>query len=251
MREVQPTLPPLARDDGVQTIAEQIGETEPASLQLLSKVVIKLNSEQALTFLKEMQEVEARGGLILPDGSRRRTPGGVFLSLVRTKCPVQVRFLFWHHKPEQGTASLQGEQPAFTWAERRAVLDEIGAMKGAVSPVKTTVIGRPSKVIDHGTCVVMSMPSTKAPSCPRASPHQRIHRPLSRSPLRGSHGDGLPRRSLTRRTHSWGKGSSAGEQDRQSCRLRDNSHDKEAPDGATAHTDARVRPRQKKRGARK
>ncbi len=61
-----------------QTIAEHLGETEPEPLQLLRKVVKKLGPEQALAFLEETQEIEAQGGLLLPDGSRRRTPGGVF-----------------------------------------------------------------------------------------------------------------------------------------------------------------------------
>src|SRR5215467_10609403 len=125
MSDEQPTKN-ITADEVEQTIAERLGETEAEPLQLLHKVVKKLGPEQALAFLKETQEIEAQGGLLLPDGSRRRTPGGVFFYPVRTKGPTPVRVLFWQRKPAQATASPL----AFTWAERIAALDEIGTEKG-------------------------------------------------------------------------------------------------------------------------
>jgi hypothetical protein len=169
MRDEQPTIA-TTRDAVEQTIAEHLGETEAEPLKLLHKVVKKLGPEQALAFLKETQEIEAQGGLLLPDGSRRRTPGGVFFYLVRTKGPKLVRFLFWQQKQEQSAASPQSPPPAFTWADRIAVLDEIGVAKGAASTVKITVIGRPGKIIDRGTCVVTSLQSCKVPSLPKGVP---------------------------------------------------------------------------------
>ncbi len=160
----------MTADEVEQTIAEHLGETEPEPLKLLRKVVKKLGPEQALAFLKETQEIEAQGGLLLPDGSHRRTPGGVFFYLVRTKGPKLVRFLFWKQKQEQSAASPQSPPPAFTWAERIPALDEIGAEKGAASTVKITVIGRPGKIIDRGTCVVTSLQSSKVPSLSKGVP---------------------------------------------------------------------------------
>ena len=159
----------MTADEVKQTIAEHLGETGPEPLQLLHKVVRKLGPEQALAFLKETQEIEAQGGLLLPDGSRRRTPGGVFFYLVRTKAPKSVRFLFWQQKPAQ-TAASPPAPPAFTWADRITALDEIGAEKGAASTVKITVIGRPGKIIDRGPCVVTSLQSSKVPSLPKGVP---------------------------------------------------------------------------------
>src|SRR5713101_9851619 len=116
MSDEQPTIA-TTRDAVEQTIAEHLGETGPEPLQLLHKVVKKLGPEQALTFLKETQEVEAQGGLLLPDGSRRRTPGGVFFYLVCAKGPTPVRVLFWQQRQKQATITPQAPT-AFTWADR-------------------------------------------------------------------------------------------------------------------------------------
>ena len=165
----EPPTPNMTADEVEQSIAGHLGETEAEPLQLLHKVVKKLGPEQALAFLKETQEIEAQGGLLLPDGSRRRTPGGVFFYLVRTRGPTPVRLLFWQQRQKQATPT-PASPPAFAWADRLAVLDEIGAEKGAASTVKITVIGRPDKVIDRGTCVVTSLQSTRIPSLPKGVP---------------------------------------------------------------------------------
>ena len=83
------------------TIAEKLGETEQGPLTQISMVVRKLGPEQALEFLKETLAIEEKGGLMLPDGSRRRSPGGVFFYLVKTKGPKEVRDLFFQKKPQQ------------------------------------------------------------------------------------------------------------------------------------------------------
>ena len=97
MSDEQPTKN-ITADEVEQTIAERLGETEAEPLQLLHKVVKKLGPEQALAFLKETQEIEAQGGLLLPDGSRRHTPGGVSFYLVRTEDPKPVCVLFWQQQ---------------------------------------------------------------------------------------------------------------------------------------------------------
>src|SRR5260370_10822433 len=89
MSDEQSTLPTMTANEVEQTIAEQLGETEPEPLQLLHKGVKKLGPEQALAFLKETQEIETQGGLLLPDGSRRRTLGGVFFIWFAPRRPSQ------------------------------------------------------------------------------------------------------------------------------------------------------------------
>jgi hypothetical protein len=165
------------RDDVVKIIASELGEHEEEPLRLLRRIVKRLGTEQALAFLKETVDIEEAGGMWLIDGSRRRTKGGVFFYLVRTKGPKEVRALFFKSKARptgQQTATAAAPIPSmpapFTWADRVAALDAIGTEKGGASTVKITVIGRPGKVIDRGTCVVTSMRAKQAPSLPKGLP---------------------------------------------------------------------------------
>ena len=60
-------------------IAAQVGETEVEPKRLITRALRNLGEERLRAFVAQALEVEAAGGLMLPDGSRRRTPGGVLL----------------------------------------------------------------------------------------------------------------------------------------------------------------------------
>jgi hypothetical protein len=173
-----------ARKATIKTIAKQLGETEAGPRQQVARVVKHLGPEQALAFLHEALAIEESGGLMLPDGSRRRTPGGVFFYLVRTKGPPAIQGL-WGRKPKppkpegQQAVSPQLATPAaeppsplqaMTWEDRLAVLQEIGAEKGSASTMKITLIGRPGKLVEKGSCVVTVMQASKAPALPKGLP---------------------------------------------------------------------------------
>ena len=64
-------------------IAEQLGEQERSPQQMIYRTIQVLGVETALALLQQTHETEAAGGMLIPDGSRRRTPGGVFFVLVR------------------------------------------------------------------------------------------------------------------------------------------------------------------------
>ena len=166
------------RKETVRTLAAQLGEQEQDPLYVVVKA---LGSEQALALLQETLQIEANGGMMLPDGSRRRTPGGVFFLLVKTNWP-QGRMALARYNASKSAASGDATsanhtarpapaQPAasFQWEDRMAVLDEIGKEKGTAN-VKMTVIGRPGKVVDKGTCVVTVVQSTKVPALPKGLP---------------------------------------------------------------------------------
>src|SRR5512135_2263191 len=178
--------PEQALKAAIKTLASELGETEAGPRQQLAMVVKQLGPEQALAFLHEAQAIEANGGLMLPDGSRRRTPGGVFFYLVRTKGPPAVQGL-WERKPKHPKpeghqavspqlATLAAEPPpppplpAMTWEDRLAVLQEIGAEKGSASTMKITLIGRTGKLVEKGSCVVTVMQASKVPALPKGLP---------------------------------------------------------------------------------
>ena len=155
-------------------LAEQLGEQEPGPRQMLYRSVQILGGEAALALLQQTHEREAAGGTLIPDGSRRRTPGGVYFLLVRQQASAeQQRRIFslggFKQRKKQtapGTTAPQSSpkqehprpQPVapLTWAERGQILDEAQQDRG-VATVKMTVIGRPSKIVERGTCVALVM----------------------------------------------------------------------------------------------
>jgi hypothetical protein len=100
MSRAKEPSPKAKQQEVAATIAEKLGETEPGPLTQISMVVRKLGPEQALAFLQETLAIEEKGGLMLSNGSRRRSPGGVFFFLGKTKGPKEVRDLFFQKKPQ-------------------------------------------------------------------------------------------------------------------------------------------------------
>jgi len=167
-------------------LAQQLGETEKEPMRVLRRIVRLLGKDQALAFLQKTQETEAQGGMMLPDGSRRRTPGGVFFYLVRSGLPKDKRHLTWATKtksqpgtPKQSAAPAAQQQPqaqttppapAFQWADRLALIKDLLPQLGVATTVKITLIGRPTQVIERGEVVLLGLQSGKAPSLPKGVP---------------------------------------------------------------------------------
>jgi hypothetical protein len=169
-----------SRAEIAQLIADQLGESEEEPKRHIYKIVKRLGADQALAYARRVQEIEAAGGVMLPDGSRRRTPGGVFFWLVKSEQPPGVvRSIFFRPRPKQESAKTNNGtsasvQPAplpppFSWEDRLAVLKEVSEEKGSTN-VKITLIGRPGKVVERGQCVIMSMQATKIPALPKGLP---------------------------------------------------------------------------------
>src|SRR5687768_1216295 len=75
----------------VNQIAEKLDETNPNALRQIAGVLNRCGTEQTLAWFEETLTIEASGGMMLPDESRRRTPGGVFLYLARTRVSDELR----------------------------------------------------------------------------------------------------------------------------------------------------------------
>jgi hypothetical protein len=67
------------------TVAEMLGERHPATRFQLELIVKTLGREQVKALLKETLTIENGGGQLLPNGSRKRTIGGVFFNLVKSR----------------------------------------------------------------------------------------------------------------------------------------------------------------------
>ena len=158
-----------------EMIAEQLGEAEPGPRQMIARSIQVLGVEAVLALLQHTHDLEAAGGVPVPDGSRRRTIGGVYFYLVRQQVShAQRKQIFPYHGPKTPpkTVSTGNSKPAvMTWADRGPALEEAEADKGEAKTMKLTITGRPGKIVERATCVVFLMQQTpKIPSLPAGLP---------------------------------------------------------------------------------
>ena len=81
----------MSKDHTVQTIVTALNETEDRPRSQIAAIVQALGEEAALAVLVEANAIERNGGMMLPDQSRRRTPGGVFFALARKRLSPEDR----------------------------------------------------------------------------------------------------------------------------------------------------------------
>jgi len=181
-RTTGPTIGKAAARAAIDEIAAQFGETEDEPKRLIKRALRTLGEERVRAFVAQALEVEAAGGLLLPDGSRRRTPGGVLFHLMRTGIDKKTsRKIFWSHTTPQGQGaqgSAQGvdtdatatEATPFDWTAFAAAAAEAMNGAGEASTVKLTVIGKPGTVVERGDVALVALRSEKAPSLPKGVP---------------------------------------------------------------------------------
>jgi hypothetical protein len=66
-------------------VAQALGEKGKLPQHQIKRIVQVCGTQQAQDWLKEVQAIEAQGGMLTSDGSQRRTPGGVYFKLVRSR----------------------------------------------------------------------------------------------------------------------------------------------------------------------
>jgi len=156
-----------------EEIAAQLAETEQEPIRQLRRAVRILGDERIRGLVTQALEVEASGGIMVPDGSRRRTVGGVFFHLARVELGQKEFYRVFGHRQQTTatgrTASDAGKEP-FDEAAFGAAAREAMSEAGEATTVKLTVIGRPGKVMERGDVVLVGMRSEKAPSLPKGVP---------------------------------------------------------------------------------
>ncbi len=100
------------------TIATKLGETDLQPITQIRRIVYRLGADVALALLDEAMQVEADGGMMLHDGSRRRSPGGVYFYVVRGRVSAEdgafIFPSFSRTKEKQGKSSSSTPQPVAT-----------------------------------------------------------------------------------------------------------------------------------------
>jgi hypothetical protein len=163
----------------VDTLAEALQEPKHA---LLLKVLRTLGQDRCAAILADTLQCEANGGMLTKDGTRRRTPGGVFFQLVKERATRQERqHLFPQLAPQhrQGQpqrqpqapapAPSQGHPPAPTWDEVQAL---VTTLPQGDATVTLTLVGRPEAqaVQTRPTYVAFRMQGKEPGSLPKGLP---------------------------------------------------------------------------------
>jgi hypothetical protein len=158
------TETPELFEASVQNIAAGLNESQPAPLDQIKRIVEVLGSEAAIQLLEKTHQTEAEGGLTIADGSRQRTPGGVFFYYARRQLKPEGRRYVWPNLNKPAT-------PPFEWAERFDVVRQLVAAAGEARTAKITLLGRPGRVVIKGDVVLTSIPNArKVPPLPRGLP---------------------------------------------------------------------------------
>ena len=148
---------------------------------LLTQVLRTLGQICCRAILGDTLQCEANGGMRTKDGSRRRTPGGVFFQLARERATTHKR---WHLFPRsalpqpQAPALPHAQPQAPTWDEVQAV---VNTRPQGEAPVTLTLIGRPEVqgVQARSTSVAFRMPGKEPGLLPKGLPPVPSQGPLT------------------------------------------------------------------------
>ncbi len=159
-------------------IATQLGETKPTPLSQIRRMLHTIGPERAQTFVEQALEVEAQGGMLLPDGSHKRTLGGVFFRLVRDQVSEDERrsiwpYPSWQQRKQRGKAQAAPttpQLPPFQWEQADEVIAAVTSHPGEATTVKVTIIGRPGEIVERQGVIILALQSTAAPSLPKGLP---------------------------------------------------------------------------------
>jgi hypothetical protein len=166
----------------VDTLAEALQEPKRT---LLLKVLRMFGIDRTTAILADTLQCEANGGMLTKDGTRRRTPGGVFFQLVKERAtPQERRRLFPPSAAPRGQGHPQrqapGQPPALTWDEARSLMQTLATESpGEARTMKLTLIGRPGKVETCGQAVVFRMQGKPPGALPRGLPPVPAQAPLT------------------------------------------------------------------------
>ncbi len=156
---------PNGHPPAAEAIAAALGE---CNVGLVRRVVAVLGPERAQALQADTLAAEADGGLLTSLGDRRRTPGGVFFKLAKEAATTVERRRIW---PPGTGAEPQKKvaRPVITWAEAVQVVKEAKAKAGEAK-VKLTLVGRPGKVVQKPTYVMITLAGAPPSSMPAGLP---------------------------------------------------------------------------------
>lgn len=150
-------------DEGfIQQLANGLNES---NIDLLRLIVSTIGPDRTRVFFEKTLEIEAQGGLMTIDGSRRRSAGGVFFYTVRGGLPKKEMRMIWPPVIKRAPTIV-----TLTWEEAKQLTVQALQSIGEAKSVKVTLIGKPGKVIQQENYVVISMKGKEPSSLPKGLP---------------------------------------------------------------------------------
>ena len=140
-------------------LAELLGETELVPVKQVKRIVYICGVDFAREIYNATMEIEDQGGIMLPDNSRRRTKGGVFFYLTRTKLNEELREkIFPNFKYAKGAKQkVPLGVPLMTWDERLALIQSLQTEQGEIKSMKVILTGRPGRIEKRPEVVITTM----------------------------------------------------------------------------------------------
>ncbi len=159
-------------------IAAKLGEQERTPLRQIRRMLHVVGPERVQAFVAQALEIEAAGGMMLPDGSRRRTVGGVFFRLARDQLSRAEARAIWYAGGNGNAPRRQlpadrqrtAAPPVDPLEDAVSIIDEVNKRLGKATTVKLTIIGRPGEVIEKNGLVVLGMKDETRPALPKGFP---------------------------------------------------------------------------------
>jgi hypothetical protein len=156
-----------------QEIADILGEKQVLARKQIETIVQRYGEDGARALLQETLDIEASGGMLTNNGTRRRTIGGVFfyLAIQRTQ-PMeryQIRQNFLKKTMVESGEIKPSVPRRFRWQPKK--LEELFERHGEVIAVKIILTGRPGRIQHYKEMIVTTMRGTGVPNqFPRGVP---------------------------------------------------------------------------------
>jgi PHAX RNA-binding domain len=161
-------------------IAEQLQETSSGPREKINRMVEYAGIDFVRRVIAETVEIWDLGGMLVDNGSRRRTLGGIFFFLAKQQMTDEARHKVFPplYPPKERRPASDKPQtppppslPELIWEEREDLLKLLLAEPGTAQSNKVTLVGRPQRIDSRKDHVVFRVAvDSKQPALPRGVP---------------------------------------------------------------------------------
>jgi PHAX RNA-binding domain len=153
-----------------EEIAQLLGES---NVWLIKRAIRVIGGTRVEAILDQTLHIEANGGMLTEDKSRRRTPGGTLFALMRDAVSRRERYRLFSVAPGTPQAPIS----PCTWEDIRQAINELHDAQEAT--MKLTLIGRPSATQTKGQTVIFKLKGKAPASLPKELPPMPKGPPLT------------------------------------------------------------------------